>query len=106
MEKALEHKQNDANIGLRVILCLGGVCVWLYAAYFALKWLGHIARGTISYGSETAAILLPILSILVFAGAIGSIAAAVMTFSGKIKLRWQVIIFCAGLIVLWAIAGN
>ncbi len=106
MEKTPEHKQSDMNKWLRVILSLPGVCVWLYAAYFAFKWFGHIARGTISYGSETAAVLLPILSILAFAGAIGSIAAIVMTFSGKMNLRWQGVIFCAGLIVLWSIAGD
>ena len=106
MEKALTHKQGDMNIGLRVILCLPGVCVWLSAAYFALKWFSHMARGTITYGNEAAAILLPILSSLAFVGVFGSLAAVVMSCFGKMKLRWQGIIFCAGLIVLWSIAGN
>jgi hypothetical protein len=106
MEKTMEHKKGDINTGLRVILCLPGVCVWLSAAYFALKWFGHIARGTITYGNEAAAILLPILSSLAFVGVLGSLAAAVMTCFGKMKMRWQGIIFCAGLIVLWSIAGD
>jgi hypothetical protein len=106
MEKTLTHKQDDMSIGLRLILCLPAVCVWLSAAYFALKWFGHMARGTITYGNEVAAILLPILSGLAFVGVLGSLAAAVMTCFGKMKLRWQVIILCAGLIVLWSIAGD
>jgi len=106
MEKTLEHKQGDMNTGLRIILCLPGVCVWLSAAYFALKWFGHMARGTITYANEAAAILLPILSILAFVGVIGALAAVIITCSGKMKLRWQGVIFCAGLIVLLSIAGD
>ena len=106
MEQTLEHKQGDMNTGLRIILCLPGVCVWLFAAYFAFKWFSHIARGTITYGNEVTAILLPILSVLAFLGFLGSLAAAVMTCFGKMKLRSQGIIFCAGLIVLWLIAGD
>ena len=106
MEQTPGYKQGNMNKWLRAILCLPGVCVWLCAADFAFKWFGHIARGTISYGSETAAILLPILSIAALAGAIGSIAAIAMTFSGKMNLRWQGVILCAGLIVLWSIAGD
>ena len=106
MKETLAHKQSYMSTGLRVILCLPGVCVWLSAAYFALKWFTHMARGTITYGNEATAILLPILSILAFIGVLGSLAAAAMTGFGKMKLRWQVIIFCAGLIVLWSIAGD
>ena len=106
MEKTIQHKQDDMNIGLRVILCLPGVCVWLSAAYFALKWFGHMARGTITYGNYVAAIFLPILSSLAFVGVLISLAAAAMICFGKMKLRWQVIIFFAGLIVLWLIAGD
>jgi hypothetical protein len=102
----MEHKRGDMNTGLRVILCLASVCIWLCAAYFALKWFGHIARGTITYGNEAAAILLPILSSLTFVGALGSLIAVVMTYFGKMKFRWQVIIFCTGLIVLWSIGGD
>ena len=106
MGETLAHKQGDMNIGLRFILCLPAVCVWLCAAYFALKWFGHMARGTITYGNEVAAILLPILSSLAFVGVLGSFVAVVMTCFSKMKLRWQGIIFCAGLIFLWSIAGN
>lgn len=105
MERALTHKQ-DMNIGLRLILCLPAVCVWLSATYFAFKWFSHMVRGTITYGSEAAAILVPMLSSLAFVGVVGSIVAVVMTCFGKMKLRWQGIIFCAGLIFLWSIAGN
>lgn len=106
MEKTIANKQGDMNIGLRLILCLPAVCVWLTAAYFALKWFGHMARGTITYGNTAAAILVPALSSLAFVGALVSFVAVGMTFLGKMKLRWQGIIFCAGLILLWAIAGN
>lgn len=106
MEKTLVQKQGGMSVGLRLVLCLPAVCVWLSAAYFALKWFTHMARSTITYGNETAAILLPILSILAVVGVPVSFIAVVMTCFGKMKLRWQGIIFCAGLIVLWSIAGD
>jgi len=106
MEKTLTHKPGDMNIGLRFVLCLPAVCVWLAAAYFALKWFGHMARGTITYGNERAAIMVPLLSGLALVGALGSLVAVGLTCFGKMKLRWQGIIFCAGLIFLWSIAGN
>ena len=98
--------KSQMSIGLRFILCLPAVCVWLCTAYFGLKWFRHIAGGTITYGSEAAAILLPILSSLAFVGVLGSFVAVVLTCFGRMKLRWQSIIFCAGLICLWSIAGN
>ncbi len=106
METTIANKQGDMNTGLRLILCLPAVCVWMAAAYFAFKWFGHMARGTITYGNGATAILVPLLSSLAFVGALGSLVAVGMTFLGKMKLRWQGIIFCAGLILLWSIAGN
>ncbi|MHC4112247.1 MAG: hypothetical protein ACYSUY_14335 [Planctomycetota bacterium] len=106
METTLVHKKGDMNTGLRLILCLPAVCVWLAAAYFAFKWFGHMARGTITYGDGAAAILVPALSSLALVGALGSFVAFGMTCFGKLKLRWQTLIFCAGLILLWSIAGN
>ena len=106
MEKTLTHKPGDMNIGLRLILCLPSVFVWLAAASFALKWFGHIARGTITYGNERAAIMVPLLSGLALVGALGSLVALAMTCFGKMKLRWQTLIFFAGLILLLSIAGD
>ncbi len=106
METTIANKQGDMNTGLRLILCLPAVCVWLAGAYFALKWFGHMARGTITYGNGAAAILVPVLSSLAFVGALGSFVAVGMTCFVKMKLRWQTLIFCAGLILLWSIAGN
>ena len=102
----LAHKQGDMNIGLRLVFCLPVVCVWLYAAYFALKWFGHMARGTITYGNEATAILLPVLSSLALVGALGSFITVVMTCFGRMKLRWQIIVFFMGLLLLWMIAGD
>jgi len=106
MEKTLAQKQAGMSTLLRFILCLPAVCVWLCAAYFALKWFGYMARGAITYANQLSAILLVALSILAFVGVLGSSVAVVMTCLGKMKLRWQGIIFCAGLIVLWSIAGD
>jgi len=106
MGKTLTHKQSDMNIGLRLILCLPSVFVWLAAASFAFKWFGHMARGTITYGNERAAIMVPLLSSLALVGALGSLVALGMTCFGKMKLRWQGVLFCAGLILLWSIAGD
>ena len=102
----LAHKQGNMNIGLRLVLCLPVILVWLSAAYFALKWFGHMARGTITYGNEATAILLPILSSLALVGTLGSFIAVVMTCSGRMKLRWQSIVFFVGLLFLWIIAGD
>ena len=106
METTIANKPGDMNTGLRLVLCLPAVCVWMAATYFALKWFGHMARGTITYGNGAAAILLPILSGLAFVGALGSLFTVAMTCFGKMKLRWQSVLFCAGLILLWSIAGN
>jgi len=106
METTIANKQGDMNIGLRLILCLPAVCVWLTAACFALKWFGHMARGTITYGNERAAIMVPLLSGLALVGALGSLVALAMTCFAKMKLRWQTLIFFAGLILLLSIAGD
>lgn len=65
-----------------------------------------MARGTITYGNERTAIMVLLLSSLALMGALGSLVAVAMTCFGKMKLRWQGILFCAGLILLWSIAGN
>ena len=65
-----------------------------------------MARGTITYADNAAAVLLPTLSTLAFLGALGSFVALLVTCFGRMKLRWQSIIFCAGLLLLWAIAGD
>lgn len=106
MEHTLLHKQTGMNIGLRFVLCLPAVFVWLAAACFALKWFGHIARGTITYGNQRAAVMVPLLSSLALVGALGSLVALAMTCFGRMKLRWQILIFCAGLILLLSIAGD
>ncbi|MDH4238150.1 MAG: hypothetical protein OEW48_01170 [Phycisphaerae bacterium] len=106
MEHTLTHKKSEMNIGLRFVLCLPAVCVWLAAAYFALKWFGHMARGTITYGNERAAIMVPLLSGLALAGALVSFVAVAMTCFGRMKLRWQTLIFFAGLLLLLSIAGD
>ena len=106
MENTLAHKLGDMNIGLRLILCLPSVFVWLAAACFAFKWFGHMARGTITYGNERAAIMVPLLSSMALVGALGSLVAVAMTCFGKMKLRWQGIIFFAGLLFLLSIAGD
>jgi len=106
MEKKLVQKQAGMNIGLRLILCLPAVFVWLAAACFAFKWFGHIARGTITYGNQRAAIMVPLLSSLALVGALGSLVALAMTCLGKMKLQWQTLIFFAGLLLLLSIAGD
>ena len=106
MEHTLAHKQTGMNIGLRLILCLPAVFVWLAAASFAFKWFGHIARGTITYGNQRAAVMVPLLSGLALVGALGSLVVLVLTCFGRMKLRWQGIIFLAGLLLLLSIAGD
>ena len=88
MNTIIAKKQGGVNTGLRLIFCLPAICVWLAASYFALKWFGHMTRGTITYGSGAAAILVPVLSGLTFVGALGSLVVVAMTCFGKTKLRW------------------
>jgi len=38
--------------------------------FFALKWFGHMANGTISYNGRTSAVVVPALSGLVLLGAV------------------------------------
>ena len=106
MEYSLAHKRYDMKMGLRFILCLPAVFVWLAAASFAVKWFGHIARGTITYGNERATVMVPLLSGLAVVGAMGCLVAVAMTCLGIIKLRWQTLVFCAGLLLLLSIAGD
>jgi Co/Zn/Cd efflux system component len=106
MGHTLAHKRCGMNKGFRVVLCLPGVCVWLAAASFALKWFGHMARGTITYGNERAAIMVPLLSGLALVGALVCLVALAMTCLGRIKLRWQILVFCAGLTLLFLIVGD
>lgn len=106
MKDTSAHKQTGMNTGLQFVLCLPSVCVWSAAACFAFKWFGHMARGTITYGNERAAVIVPLLSGLALAGALGSLVILAITCLGKMKVRWQALIFLAGLILLWSIAGN
>ena len=106
METTITNKQGDMNIGLRFVLCLPAVCVWLAAAYFALNWFGHMARGTITYGNQRAAIMGPFLSSLALVGALGCLVAVAITCFEKMKLRWQGLVFFAGLLLLLSIAGD
>ena len=106
MDHALAYKRSGMNKGFRFVFCLPGVCVWLAAASFALKWFGHMARGTITYGNERAAIMVPLLIGLALAGALACLVALATTCLGRIKLRWQILVFCAGLILLLLIAGD
>ena len=106
MDHTLAYKRYDMKKGFRFVLCLPVVCVWLAAASFALKWFGNMARGTITYTSEGAAVIVPLLSGLTLFGALCCLVSLVVTCLGKMKLRWQILVFCAGLIFLWLIVGN
>ena len=88
------------------IVGIVSVCIWLYAAYFALKWLSHMANDTISYNSRIAAISLPILSILVLLGTIGCIVLLIMIRCGKVRPFWQKVMLALGIIFLLLINGG
>ena len=70
---------------LRTIIGIASVCIWMYAAYFALKWFGHMANGTISYNGRTTAVVAPALSGLVLLGAACSVIMFIMTRYSKIR---------------------
>jgi hypothetical protein len=67
---------------LRTIIGIASVCIWIYAAYFALKWFGHMVGGTISYNGRTSAVVVPALSGLVLLGAVCAVILFIMARYG------------------------
>jgi hypothetical protein len=50
--------------------------------------------------------MVPLLSSLALVGALASLVVLTMTCFGKVKLHWQILLFIAGLILLFSIAGD
>ena len=91
---------------LRTIIGIASVCIWMYAAYFALKWFGHMANGTISYNGRTTAVVAPALSGLVLLGAACSVIMFIMTRYGKIRSLWKTVILFLGMLFCLLIQGD
>ena len=81
---------------LGTIIDIASVCIWMYAGYFALKWFGHMADGTISSNGRTSAVVVPALSGLVLLGAVSSVILFIMTRYGKIKSFWTTVMMILG----------
>jgi len=90
----------------RTIIGIASVCIWLYAAYFALKWFGHMANGTITYNGRTAAVVVPVLSGLALLGAVSSVTLLIMTRFGKVRTFWQTVLLFLGIILSLLIQGH
>ncbi len=90
----------------RTIIGIASVCIWLYAAYFALKWFGHMANGTITYNDSTTAVVVPVLSGLAILGAVGSLILLIMTRYGKVKPFWQPVMLFLGIVMCLLIQGH
>ena len=90
----------------RTIIGITSVCIWLYAAYFALKWFGHMVNGTITYNDKTAAVVVPVLSGLALLGAVGSLILLIMTRYGKVKPFWQTMMLFLGIVISLFIQGH
>ncbi len=90
----------------RTIIGIGSVCIWLYASFFALKWFGHMANGTISYSGITAAVAVPLLSGLALLGAVASVILLILTTYGKVKPFWQAVMLFFGIVLCLLIQGD
>jgi hypothetical protein len=91
---------------LRTIIGIASVCIWIYAAYFALKWFGHMADGTISYNGRASAVVVPALSGLILLGAVGSVILFIMTRYGKIRSFWTTVMLVLGAFFWLLIQGD
>ena len=91
---------------LRTIIGIVSVCIWMYGAYFALKWFGHMGDGTISYNGRVAAVVVPALSGLVLLGAVCSVILLVMTRYGKTRPFWTTIMMFLGILFCFLIQGD
>ncbi len=91
---------------LRAIIGITSVCIWMYASYFALKWFGHMANGTISYNGRTSAVVVPALSGLVLLGALCSVILFIMTRYGKIRPFWTTVMLVLGIFMWFLIKGD
>ncbi len=91
---------------LRTIIDISSVCIWIYAAYFALKWFGHMANGTISYNGRISAIVVPALSGIVLLGTVCSVILLIMAKYGKVKSFWQPVMLVLGILFWFLIQGD
>ena len=91
---------------LRTIIGIVSVCIWMFAAYFALKWFGHMADGTISYNGRTSAVVVPALSGLVLLGAVCSVILFIMSRYGKIRPLWTTVMTFLGIFMWFLIKGD
>ena len=90
----------------RILACIPGLFFWLTASFFALKLLGHIAQGSITFGNSSTAVFLPILCVLVLAATAAGILFAAVTIYGKFRLRWQWASFTFAFLSFWLICGD
>ena len=88
------------------VVGITSVLPWIFASLFAAKWLGHIASGTISYGSESSGVFLQGLCVIAFVGLTLTIVLTVMSFKWKIQPVWQVVLFIAGLLSFFSVVGD
>ncbi|MHC4582983.1 MAG: hypothetical protein ACYS3N_00540 [Planctomycetota bacterium] len=91
---------------LRTIIGIASVCIWIYAAYFALKWFGHMVGGTISYNGRTSAVVVPALSGLVLLGAVCAVILFIMARYGKIRPFWTTVMLVLGILFYLLIQGD
>jgi len=91
---------------LRTIIGIASVCIWMYAAYFALKWFSHMADGTISYNGIAATVVVPALSGLVLLGSACSVILLRMTRYGKIRPFWTTVMMVLGIFIWFLIKGD
>jgi hypothetical protein len=91
---------------LRTIIDIASVCIWMYAGYFALKWIGHMWDGTISYNGRVAAVVVPTLSGLILLGAVCSVILLIMTRCGKIRPFWTTVMMFLGMVMWFLIKGD
>ena len=91
---------------LHTIIGIASVCIWMYAGYFALKWFGHMAKGTISYDGRTTEVVLQALSGLTLLGAVGSVILFIMTRYGKVRSFWTTVMLVLGTVFWLLIHGN
>jgi hypothetical protein len=102
----LSERAGVMKTALRTIIGIASVCIWMYVAYFALKWFGHMANGIISYNGRASAVLVPALSGLVLLGAVCSIILLILTKCGKVKSFWQQEMMVLGILFLFLIQGD
>jgi hypothetical protein len=109
MDETQDSAGNASNRlhGPTVATGLVAVVPWLAVAAIMMRWVGHMAAGTMEPGAGTTwNTLILLLVVLPLAGLIFAAVVFATAWMGKRNVRWQVFSMVLGVLMVWMTVGD